>query len=294
MQAFKGLLRKDWQLSRKTMLIPVWITLGFLALNILILGIAYIENREDIHFGLNQVDWDFDAEEMGDVFPGVTFVINYVLVFLPGLLGLLMAIALGNTALNAERNRNCLSFYCSLPIPNWQFSLSKFLVNIVGIWAIILGICLFDFILVNGFIGIAVGHFSSMAFHGLFLGFSAFFVTGLLWGGFAFFCSSLFSSSAFFKGFSALLVLQAVVAVLNGVYGWQLPLPINEFVRPIGHVFQNFAIMEEFESSTGLLTSHFWQANLARIFTANSLLYVLISAAFYGAGTWVFQKKEIS
>ena len=97
MNKFKALLKKDLQISKKTLLIPLWITAGFYLLILLISAVAYFTGDLNINLGNIQ---GTPPSEM------INYIANLAIMGFPGLISLIFIIILTQGALNENVKNN--------------------------------------------------------------------------------------------------------------------------------------------------------------------------------------------
>ena len=145
MNKFKAILKKDWQINRKALLLPFWITLGFYIFIILSSLVALIKG--DFQFSLEF----FRNIDFHNISPAFNYFINFSATILPTLMGYIFVIIISQNALNEDIRSNYELFHRSQPVSVWLRSFSKFFIGIVGNWIVLAIIIAFNFIIVNFF-----------------------------------------------------------------------------------------------------------------------------------------------
>ncbi|MCK4694529.1 MAG: hypothetical protein KAT74_02140, partial [Candidatus Cloacimonetes bacterium] len=222
MHKFKTLIIKDLWIYKKSLLIPFWITAGFYILIILSFGVAYFKG--DLNFNM------LDIQEASPL-SVVNYIVNFAIVWLPGLMSLIFTVMLTQGALNEDVRKNCELFHRSQPVSVWYTTGSKYLTGIVGNWAVLLIIALFNFIVINIILALFHQCVFSTAFAGLLQSYVSFIKTGLIIGSITFFLSVVFKDKAFLQGFAVLLAVQILFLILNTLLNWKLPLPLSYLVK---------------------------------------------------------------
>ncbi|MCF7794422.1 MAG: hypothetical protein K9N09_11470 [Candidatus Cloacimonetes bacterium] len=190
MKKFKALMIKDYFICKKTLFVPFWITLAFYALILLSMAVGYFRGDLNIS-GLEFMQDDMEI-------PTLIYMINMVMVSLPGFVALLFTITLTQSALNDDLKRNCELFHRSQPVSYWLRSLSKYTVTIGGNWVVLLAIVIFNYLIANIILAF-LGQFSLIAsLNGMLVSFLYFAKITLLIGSITFFLSSIFKDKAFF------------------------------------------------------------------------------------------------
>ncbi|MBC8386058.1 MAG: ABC-2 transporter permease, partial [Candidatus Cloacimonetes bacterium] len=191
MNNMKALLTKDFQINKKTLLMPFWITAGFYLLMIIGVLIAYF--RGDFQFSFSHFDG-------GPPVPAINYIANLTIAAFPGFLCMIFSIMIMQGALNEDLRRKCELFHRSQPVSIWERTGSKFLVGTIGNWLVFLVIVIFNFIVINT-IFISLGQFTfNTAIIGLLQSVIVMLRYTILIGSVAFFFSSIFKDKAFFKG----------------------------------------------------------------------------------------------
>ena len=281
MHKFKALIIKDLQIYKKSLLIPIWITIGFFILALIGVGISYFSS--DFH-----VNWsDIPSEIPADV---INYIINLAIVGWPGLLCIIFTIMLTQSALNEDIRRNCELFHRSQPVSIWLRSLSKYVTGIVGNWVVLLVIVLFHFIIVS----IILACFKQLALGAAFVGMLQSYLyhikTGLIIGSITFFFSAVFKDKAFLQGFAILLGVQLLFIILNVLYHWNLPLPLSYLYKLVKTTsmfnFESDATLNEIRT----MISNNWKVLL---FNWKTLLQIAVSGSLFAGATLLYKNKEI-
>lgn len=281
MNKFKTLLIKDWHISKKSLIMPFWITAAFYVL--ILLGVAVAYFRGEIPFGDLRGDTDIKI-------PYIVYLINLTLLNLPGFMMLIFTITLTQSALNEDVRKNCELFHRSQPISVWLRSLSKYTLGIGGNWVVLLIIGIFNFIVINGILATFGQTNFYASFSGFMQGFLAFAKIGLLLGSLTFFCSAVFKDKAFFQGIAILLGLNFLFLILNAILGWKLPLPLSYIID----LFSTTSIYN-FEGDPSsmdlnLMVNDVW----SKIFwNWKTLLQIGVSGVLFAAATYIYDKKEV-
>ena len=110
MNKFKALLKKDLQISKKTLMIPLWITAGFYLLILLISAVAYFTG--DLNLDLGNIQGAPPSEM-------INYIANLAIMGFPGLISLIFIIILTQGALNENIRNNSELFHRSQPVSIW-------------------------------------------------------------------------------------------------------------------------------------------------------------------------------
>ena len=281
MNKFKTLIRKDWIISKKTLLMPFWITAGFYLLIILGTVIAYYKG--DVQGNLFDFPTDIPIN-------AISYIANLSVVGLPGLMSIIFTIMLMQGALNEDIRRNCELFHRSQPVSIWLRTGSKFYVGLLGNWIVLFLITLFTFIVINIILAIIHQFNFYVAISGMLQALTAFIKTGLIVGSFTFFCSAIFKDKAFLKGLSIIVAVHFLFMIFNSLFGWKLPLPLTYLLKLVTiDTGQRILVgIDEFEALN--LIKNAWNSIL---FNWKTLYQVLFSGALFAGATLIYKNKEI-
>jgi len=281
MNKFKTLIRKDWIISKKTLLMPFWITSGFYLL--IILGIVIAFYKGDVQSKL----FDFPIDTPINA---ISYIANLSVVGLPGLMSIIFTIMLMQGALNEDIRRNCELFHRSQPVSIWLRTGSKFYVGLLGNWIVLFLITLFTFIIINIILAIIHQFNFYVAVSGMLQALTAFIKTGLIIGSFTFFCSAIFKDKAFLKGLSILVAIQVLFLIFNSLFGWNLPLPLSYLLKLITIDAGQRALVGIDEFETAKIIGDAWNKILLNWKT---LYQILFSGALFAGATLIYKNKEI-
>jgi len=281
MSKFKTLLRKDWIINKKSLLVPFWVTGGYYLLILLGLGIAVIRG-----------DWTITS--FSEIPPFPEGIINYIgnmgITFLPGLISLLITILIMQSALNEDMRKNYELFHRSQPVSLWARVGSKFLMGTAANWIILLIISLFNFVILNSVL-IYHGKFVfGAAVTGMLQPYILFMKTSLVLGSMTFFASAIFKDKAFFKGIVVLISLQFLFLLLNALFRWHIPTPLGLLMNLMETNTMKFSGSELNELDLNMLLKDRWNEIL---FNMRTVYQILISAAFFVAATYIYDNREV-
>jgi len=281
MHKFKALIIKDLQINKKSLLIPIWITIGFFILTMIGASISYFSSDLDVNWS------DIPSDIPSDT---INYILHLAIVGWPGLLCIIFTIMLTQSALNEDIRRNCELFHRSQPVSIWLRSLSKFITGIAGNWVVLLAIVLFHFIVVSIILACFRQLALGAAFVGMFQAYLFYIKTGLIIGSITFFFSAVFKDKAFMQGFAILLGVQFLFMILNALYHWNLPLPLSYLYKLVKTTsmlsFESKATVNEIST----MISANWKA---LIFNWKSLLQIAVSGILFTGATLLYKIKEI-
>lgn len=225
----------------------------------------------------------------GEIFYGAT----YFMTFFTGLTGLALTVAAMQGALNSDSHHKCEIFYRSLPIPAWQFCLSRFVVILSGIWASVLVLSIFNYLLVNALFARVMGF--TYSWYGLVALAQSymlvFLLFGLLCGSFFFFWSAVFKEHAFLKVMLVFLAAEAAVSFMNNACNWSLPHP-GYILRTIDASLEGVFRLNQSNLLVGGEVKDFIFANWKAIFSLGQLIHLAASVGFFMLGMLVYRQRE--
>ena len=281
MHKFKTLIIKDLWIYKKSLLIPFWIIAGFYILIILSFGVAYFKG--DLQFNM------FNIQETSPL-SAVNYIVNFAIVWLPGLMSLIFIVMLTQGALNEDVRKNCELFHRSQPVSVWYRTGSKYLTGIVGNWVVLLIIALFNFIVINIILALFHQCVFSTAFAGMLQSYISFIKTGLIIGSITFFLSVVFKDKAFLQGFAVLLAVQILFLILNTLLNWKLPLPLSYLVKLLKTTsIEEFEVDASIEEISNFISRN-WNAIL---FNWKTLVQLVFSGVLFAGATLIYKSKEI-
>ena len=281
MNKFKALLIKDWHISKKSLMMPFWITAAFYILILLAVAVAYF--RGEIPLAEFKMEADMAV-------PAIIYAVNLALYSLPGFMMLIFTITITQSALNEDVRKNCELFHRSQPVSVWWRSLSKYTLGIAGNWAVLLVIAVFNYIVINSVLA-AFGQTNFYASFSAFAqGFLSFAKIGLLLGSLTFFCSAVFKDKAFFQGVAILLGVNFLFMILNVILGWHLPSPLKYLMD----LFTTTSL-NKFSGDPGMIDlpamiDEIWKK---LILNWKTLLQIGVSGALFATATLIYNNKEV-
>jgi len=283
MSKLKALLKKDLQIGKKTLIMPVWIVLGYYLLVILGVAVAYI--RSDFQFSWG----DMDMLEMPSLHI-MSYLAGIGIMSFPGILAVIFTLIMTQCALNEDIRRNSELFHRSQPVSVWFRSLSKYISGIAGNWLTFLAIGLFNLIIV--IVVLALIHQLRLDFlmAGWLQAFVAMMKITLIVGSICFFFSAIFKDKAFLQGLAILVGIQFLIWILNILLGWNLPLPLNYLYELFGS--NSLKGIESYvtESEVVYLINRNWQD---LIVSWRNLIQILFSGILFICSTLIYKSKEI-
>ncbi len=281
MHKFKALLKKDLQISKKTLMIPLWITGGFYLLILLISAIAYFTG--DLNMDLGNIQGTPPSEM-------INYITNLVIMGLPGLISLIFIIILTQGALNENIRNNSELFHRSQPVSIWYQSASRYIVGIAGNWLVLFAIAIFNFIVVAIIIAIADRFMFTTALAGITQSVISFMKTGLIIGSITFFFSAVFKDKAFLQGLAIIVGVQFLFIILNMLLQWNLPLPLSYIIKLINASTPASIEPEIFSENVSFYIMEMWKRILINW---NTLLQIGVSGVLFVGATLIYKSREI-
>ncbi len=281
MNKFKALLKKDLQISKKTLLIPLWITAGFYLLILLISAVAYFTGDLNINLGNIQ---GTPPSEM------INYIANLAIMGFPGLISLIFIIILTQGALNENVKNNSELFHRSQPVSIWYQSASRYIVGIAGNWFTLFVIAIFNFIVIAIILAITDKFIFGIAISGMAQSVISFMKTGLIIGSITFFFSAVFKDKAFLQGLAIIVGVQFLFIILNALMQWHLPLPLSYIMKLVNASTPTTIEPEVFGENVSFYVNEIWKRILINW---NSLLQVAVSGVLFVGATLIYKSREI-
>jgi hypothetical protein len=308
MNTLKTLLRKDYYVNRKGILVPVWITAGFYFLFLLSILFAAFRGKVQIDLGNIPAPFLLNTE----IHKLLSFTIHPMLyVSALGLTILITVISIASSLLNQDIKQKSELFHRSQPVSIWELTGSRFLVGIFGTLLVGLLLGIINYIVVNIIMmTLTPLHVNWwLGFNGMLFGFLHLAFPTILLGSFCFLLSAVFRDNAFGKFILLVISLEVLAGIIRYALHLNVPSPIGALARYLGggvqtmmttiaqfkygaFTFQMQAMggnsIAGFKMPAGFLTD-MW----GTVFTWGNGLKLLISAGFYAVATIIYQKREI-
>ena len=281
MHKFKALIKKDLQISKKTLMIPLWITAGFYLLILLISAVAYFTG--DLNIDLGNIQGTPPSEM-------INYIANLAIMGLPGLISLIFIIILTQGALNENIRNNSELFHRSQPVSIWYQSASRYIVGIAGNWLALLAIALFNFIVIAIILAITDKFIFGIAISGMAQSVISFMKTGLIIGSITFFFSAVFKDKAFLQGLAIIVGVQFLFIILNALMQWHLPLPLSYIMKLVNASTPTTIEPEVFGENVSFYVNEIWKRVLINW---NTLLQVAVSGVLFVGATLIYKSREI-
>ncbi|KQC03447.1 MAG: hypothetical protein APR54_09380 [Candidatus Cloacimonas sp. SDB] len=283
MRKFKALLKKDLQIGKKTLLMPIWIILGYYILIAIALLIAFLGS--DLQINLADIDFS-DAPSVHII----SYVAGLGIMSFPVILAAIFTLIMTQSGLNEDIRWNSELFHRSQPVSVWLRSLSKYVSGIAGNWLTYLAIGLLNLIIVV----VILLSLNQLRLDFLLAGWLQALVgmmkITLIIGSFCFLFSALFKDKAFLQGLAIIVGIHFLVLILNFLLGWNLPLPLNNII----HLLKTNTIrgLDSFvtEKEIRHLIYLNWQD---LVLSWRSLIQILVSGLLFIISTFIYKSKEI-
>lgn len=281
MNKFKALIRKDLQISKKTLMIPIWITAGFYLLILLVSAFAYFSGK--LSMDLGNIQGSPPSET-------INYIANMAIMGLPGFISLIFIITLTQGALNENIRNNSELFHRSQPVSIWYQSASRYIVGIAGNWLVLFAIAIFNFLLVAIILAIVDKFMFTTALAGIAQSIVSFMKTGLIIGSLTFFFSAVFKDKAFLQGLAIVVGVQFLFIILNALMQWHLPLPLSYLIKLINTATPSSINPEIFNENVSYYIMEIWKKILINW---NTLLQVAVSGVLFVGATLIYKSREI-
>ena len=281
MNKFKALIKKDLQINKKTLMIPLWITAGFYLLILLVSAVGYFKGN--LNLGLGDIQGTPPSEM-------INYITNLAIMGLPGLISLIFIIILTQGALNENIRNNSELFHRSQPVSIWYQSASRYIVGIGGNWLVLFAIAIFNFIVIAIVLAITDKFIFNIAISGMAQSVISFMKTGLIIGSLTFFCSAVFKDKAFLQGLAIIVGVQFLFIILNTLMQWHLPLPLSYLIKLINTATPSSIGPEAFSENVSYYISDIWKKILINW---NTLLQIGVSGVLFVGATLIYKSREI-
>ena len=281
MNKFIALLKKDLQISKKTLLIPLWITAGFYLLILLISAVAYFTG--DLNLDLGNIQGAPPSEM-------INYIANLAIMGFPGLMSLIFIIILTQGALNENVKNNSELFHRSQPVSIWYQSASRYIVGIAGNWFALFVIAIFNFIVIAIILAVTDKFIFGIAISGMAQSVISFMKTGLIIGSITFFFSAVFKDKAFLQGLAIIVGVQFLFIILNALMQWHLPLPLSYIMKLVNASTPTTIEPEVFGENVSYYIMEIWKRILINW---NTLLQVVVSGVLFVGATLIYKSREI-
>ncbi len=281
MSKFIALIKKDLQISKKTLMIPLWITAGFYLLILLISAVAYFTG--DLNIDLGNIQGTPPSEM-------INYIANLAIMGLPGLISLIFIIILTQGALNENIRNNSELFHRSQPVSIWYQSASRYIVGIGGNWLVLFAIALFNFIVIAIILAVTDKFIFGLAISGMAQSVISFMKTGLIIGSITFFFSAVFKDKAFMQGLAIIVGVQFLFIILNALMQWSLPLPLSYIMKLINASTPATIEPEVFSENVNYYVIEIWKRILINW---NTLLQIGVSGVLFVGATLIYKSREI-
>jgi hypothetical protein len=308
MRVLAALVIKDLQANKKSLMIPIWFLLGSYVLLAFTMIVTSATGRGNMAFSFIPPEWLQNA----NIQKMMSFIMQIVVFF--SFYGLVFAISmalLSSTMLNQDIKHKCELFHRSQPVSILKITTSRYIAGIGGPLglAFIIGIInmLLSISLVSIFTPMHVNMWMSL--NGFMLSWLHFCVAMMVFGSILFVFSAIFKENAFGLGLCGFGVLHILAFILNKIYGWKVPLMLNELYKLIMSgilkVQLSFPSMEEFGITSvrpggegfdlsKFAIPHSFLPNLwATLFTGEIAFKLFFCVCMFVLAYYIYQKREV-
>ena len=286
------MLINDYRLNKKNLWTPM---LVYLIIDLLLI-IAYFILKAKIGFENSDImNIDIIMAQKFDVggFPNsIWYLVGMGVLGIAGFVQVLVALAIGNHSLNLERFHKCEIFYRSQPLSIWLYSLSKYIIAIVGPILILILTGIVNLLLIIPFLSPFMAFNLPDALAGLGVSLLLYSRSILVLGSIGFLISGIFKEKAFIKLLWIILVLQIILVIAHLTLDFPL-INMSEYftklINPIG------GIGEALRSDSIESLDNFRQAMEINtiLFNWHTGLQLLVSGIFFGLGVIIYKTKEV-
>lgn len=279
----KGLLVKDLILSRRNFYTPYWISVGIYLLTGFLVLTATIKGN----FHLSDLQKAMELKTEFANIEQLVYLLNIGLSAFSSLMFIITSVYLGQQALNDEYNNRCELFYRTLPISDWEFMLSKYIVAVGGSFLSFLLLAFANAIICNSIYAYYLPFSFDAAFKGIMQPYlSVFFGTAFLTA-FGVFASAVFRKKAGSKMIGVIFLTHIVIKEVNYLFNVNFPNPITMI---FGKVFDHFgAAFNHFSIGAGTKIPFNWLA----VFNTQTIFLLLGTVIFLVAGVYIYHYREV-
>ncbi len=292
MSRFKTQLINDYRLNKKQIFSPMIVFL-IIDLVAIISFLIFKANAGLEYSDIITMDIQVDDPGITSIADSFWYLIGMGILGFAGFVQVLVALSLGNQALNLEKNQKCEIFYRSQPVSVWDYSLSKYIITIAGPIVILFIIGIINLVLVIPFISQIVKFNFLDAVSGLSVSFLLYSRSILVLGSLAFLMSAIFKEKAFMKLVLITVSLQLIIVFAH--FSMDTPLlDLFGFIGKLINPLQGLKNMIDFNHMETVLD--FRQAFTMKVllFNWHSALQVLASGVFFVLGVFIYSRKEIN
>jgi len=284
MNQCKALLKKEWWINWKQLLLPVWVSLAFIGVCIIGLLIGLIKGKTITYF---RMEGNFPPEFSNLFLFGSVQTLNIAL----GFLSIMVAIMLADNLINGGFKLKCEILHQSQPVSLTKMLSSKYVFLILGSFIVFA---------VISFIGTLIITFTQMYFtYAVFyFGFYAWlqctvemlftliFVCSLFW-----FFACLYQNKSFFMGIITLVGIELAIKLLNYTSGLDLPSLLgylSKFIKISSNPGFGNAMDLKVKTLADIV-----QANWQNVININTLLKLLYSVILTLGGSVLYKRREL-
>ncbi len=284
-----ALVKKDILVSKKKLMIPVWITLAVYAFVLIALIFSFFIRTETEH-DLN----DLLNESMGHDVQSYTlfanYMFNFVLALLTGFLLLISITALCADSLNPDARNSYELFHRCQPVSILKLCLSRLIAIALGSWVVYIAISLTNYIVFNLLVFTQLKEVLSWSFpaslSGLFHAALPTLLVSFILTAAGMFFSALFKESSQVKAAGVVFILSILPTIINRLYGWRIPGLYRYFVDVI-------QIATKVLDKSELSPSSFSIPSMMNIFDLNTLLHIIVGVIIFLGATYMYSTRQI-
>ncbi len=292
MSRFKTQFINDYRLNKKQIFSPMIVFL-IIDLVAIISFLIFKANAGLEYSDFMTMDIQVDGPGLTGIADSLWYLVGMGILGFAGFVQVLVALSIGNQALNLEKNQKCEIFYRSQPVSIWHYTLSKYIITIAGPIVILFIIGIINLVLVIPFIAPIVKFNFFDALSGLSVSFLLYSRSILFLGSLAFLMSAIFKEKAFLK----LVLITASLQLIIVFAHFSMDTPMLDLFGYIGKLINplhGIKEMVDFNQMQSILD--FRQAFTMRVllFNWHSALQVLASGIFFVLGFFIYSRKEVN
>jgi len=267
----------------------------YLIIDILaIISILLIKSKS----GLNseeilQINTDGDYSSISDLAGSIWYITGLGVLIFAGFVQGLTALSIGNQSLNLEKARKCEIFYRSQPVSIWHYSLSKYIVALVGPIIILILTGMINLLLVIPFLNPIFPFKIGDALSGLSVSILLYSRSIIVLGSIGFLVSGIFKEKAFLKLVLILVSAQLVIVFSHFSIGTPMYDIFQYIVRLINPLY-NMDSMVNLNNLESVVDFRMIMNSRVLLFNWHSALQIIASGAFFVLGVFAYSRKEVN
>lgn len=289
MNLFKALIKKEFWVSKKILVMPIWITIVFYAIILISIIVNFIQH------GTLDINMQMHNQSQLDVVLGI-YIMNLVATMFPGFMLIITGVIASECSLNDDAKYHCEILHHAQPVSPWTISLIKITNNIGSTLIIGLGLMIINFLVMN----LTAAYFVNVDWNYAMIGFSqglVFIILAHIFiSSFSYFWGSIFKEKAVLKALLIIIATQVLISVLNSINNWHL-------ISPFTFLFKNVLPSATMDFNVHAMNSKIVNLDQLRdivltvwndILSWKVIVNLMVSTAFLSCATYLYKNRELS